>query len=96
MDWQWNDEAKYRAFGRPPDRASEASGRPLLSRSQPTEKSLSGGFLKGNHCNSHTPNGFAPTAPTDSNGDGMPDAWGLIRGLNPFVQDHNGTQLSLQ
>jgi hypothetical protein len=26
----------------------------------------------------------------------MPDAWETARGLNPFVQDHNGTQLSMR
>lgn len=36
----------------------------------------------------------APTAPADSDGDGMPDAWESANGLNPQVQDHNGTQLS--
>ena len=37
-----------------------------------------------------------PTAPpADSDGDGMSDTWELARGLNPYVQDHNGTQLSM-
>ncbi|MEN9396950.1 MAG: hypothetical protein RLZ81_1480 [Pseudomonadota bacterium] len=42
------------------------------------------------------PPGAAPAAPADTDGDGMPDAWETARGLNPFVQDHNGTQLSMQ
>lgn len=37
----------------------------------------------------------APMPPVDSDGDGMPDAWELAYGLNPAVQDHNGTQLSM-
>ena len=35
-----------------------------------------------------------PTAPTDSDNDGMPNDWETNNGLNPSVQDHNGTQLS--
>ncbi|MDP4820902.1 MAG: fibronectin type III domain-containing protein [Saprospiraceae bacterium] len=34
-------------------------------------------------------------APTDSDSDGMPDSWEIANGLNPMVQDHNGTALSL-
>jgi len=34
-------------------------------------------------------------APTDSDNDGMPDDWELAHGLNPQVQDHNGTNLSV-
>ncbi|MBK9238337.1 MAG: hypothetical protein IPO19_21180 [Rhodoferax sp.] len=41
------------------------------------------------------PPGPTPPAPLDSDGDGMPDAWELSHGLNPLVQDHNGTQLSM-
>ena len=37
----------------------------------------------------------APTPPVDADGDGMPDAWEEANGLNPAVQDHNGTQLSM-
>lgn len=33
-------------------------------------------------------------AATDTDQDGMPDAWETSRGLNPNVQDHNGSQLS--
>jgi pectate lyase len=36
----------------------------------------------------------APQAPTDSDSDGMPDAWEQENGLNPQAQDHNGTELS--
>ncbi len=35
-------------------------------------------------------------SPMDSDNDGMPDDWERARGLNPMVQDHNGTQLSTQ
>ena len=35
-----------------------------------------------------------PIAPTDSDDDGMPNDWETNNGLNPSVQDHNGTQLS--
>ncbi len=35
------------------------------------------------------------SAPVDSDGDGMPDAWETARGLNPNVADHNGTNLSV-
>ncbi|MBK6294372.1 MAG: hypothetical protein IPF55_08690 [Rhodoferax sp.] len=41
------------------------------------------------------PPGPTPPAPLDTDGDGMPDAWELSHGLNPLVQDHNGTQLSM-
>lgn len=36
-----------------------------------------------------------PAAPLDSDGDGMPDNWENLHGLNPQAQDHNGTQLSV-
>lgn len=42
------------------------------------------------------PPGIPPPAPVDTDGDGMPDAWESAHGLNPQLQDHNGTQLSLQ
>ncbi|MEZ4406730.1 MAG: hypothetical protein R3A52_09665 [Polyangiales bacterium] len=35
------------------------------------------------------------TAPTDSDNDGMPNAWETAHGLNPNVADHNGTNLSM-
>lgn len=37
----------------------------------------------------------APTAPLDSDLDGMPDAWEVANGLNPNLQDHNGMTLSI-
>lgn len=37
----------------------------------------------------------APEPPADRDNDGMPDNWEIKHGLNPDVQDHNGTQLSL-
>jgi len=36
-----------------------------------------------------------PTAPDDTDEDGMPDYWEMAQGLNPEVQDHNGTDLSV-
>ncbi len=39
--------------------------------------------------------GSPPPAPVDTDNDGMPDAWEQSYGLNPSVQDHNGTQLSV-
>jgi hypothetical protein len=36
----------------------------------------------------------APPPPTDNDNDGMPNDWEVANGLNPTVQDHNGTQLS--
>jgi hypothetical protein len=35
-----------------------------------------------------------PTPPADTDNDGMPNDWETANGLNPNVQDHNGTQLS--
>lgn len=35
-----------------------------------------------------------PTAPTDTDNDGMPNDWETANGLSTSVQDHNGTQLS--
>lgn len=37
----------------------------------------------------------APAAPADSDNDGMPDSWETAHGLNPNLQDHNGTGLSV-
>lgn len=39
--------------------------------------------------------GTAPAAPADTDNDGMPDAWEAAHGLNPAVQDHNGTSVSV-
>lgn len=36
----------------------------------------------------------APPPPVDADNDGMPNDWETANGLNPNVQDHNGTQLS--
>ncbi|MCA0232176.1 MAG: T9SS type A sorting domain-containing protein [Bacteroidetes bacterium] len=36
----------------------------------------------------------APPPPADTDNDGMPNDWETANGLNPSVQDHNGTQLS--
>ena len=35
--------------------------------------------------------GAAPTAPLDTDADGMPDTWERAHGTNPTAQDHNGT-----
>jgi hypothetical protein len=37
----------------------------------------------------------APAPPLDTDADGMPDAWEAGHGLDPRVQDHNDTHLSL-
>lgn len=37
---------------------------------------------------------FNQVAPSDSDGDGMPDYWETAHGLNASVSDHNGTTLS--
>ena len=39
--------------------------------------------------------GLPPAAPPDADGDGMPDLWEIERGLDPALQDHNGTNLSV-
>jgi hypothetical protein len=36
-----------------------------------------------------------PPAPVDTDADGMPDEWERAHGLDPSVQDHNGTALSV-
>jgi len=41
-----------------------------------------------------TYNGAPPSPPTDTDDDGMPDAWETAKGLDPAAQDHNGTALS--
>jgi hypothetical protein len=38
--------------------------------------------------------GSPPAAPTDTDGDGMPDWWEIDKGLDPKVANHNGTELS--
>jgi len=38
--------------------------------------------------------GAPPSAPADTDGDGMPDAWEIVKGLNPNVANHNAHQLS--
>ena len=40
--------------------------------------------------------GSPPAAPTDTDNDGMPDAWEIAKGLNPNVANHNATTLSAQ
>ncbi len=37
-----------------------------------------------------------PAPPIDSDNDGMPDYWETANGLNPQVEDHNNTELSLK
>ena len=43
----------------------------------------------------HIVNPNPPESPSDKDNDGMPDYWEAAHGLNPDVQDHNGTELSL-
>lgn len=38
--------------------------------------------------------GAAPTAPPDTDADGMPDTWEIAKGLNPLSANHNATTLS--
>ena len=38
--------------------------------------------------------GPAPVAPTDTDGDGMPDAWEIVKGTNPTVANTNARTLS--
>lgn len=40
--------------------------------------------------------GSAPVAPVDTDSDGMPDEWETAHGLDPQIQDHNGTTLSTE
>ncbi|MBK8695395.1 MAG: hypothetical protein IPN17_24755 [Deltaproteobacteria bacterium] len=39
--------------------------------------------------------GAGPAAPTDTDNDGMPNAWETAHGTNPSVADHNGTTVSV-
>jgi hypothetical protein len=38
--------------------------------------------------------GSPPSPPTDTDNDGMPDAWEISKGLNPNVANANATDLS--
>ena len=38
--------------------------------------------------------GLPPSAPLDTDNDGMPDAWEATHGLSPVIADHNATNLS--
>lgn len=42
------------------------------------------------------PEGRALAAPEDTDADGMPDSWEGAVGLNPALQDNNGTQISME
>ncbi|WP_137144837.1 Ig-like domain-containing protein [Mycolicibacterium sp. CR10] len=66
----------------------------LQSISQDTIASASPNTNPANDALLPAYSGAPPAAPADTDGDGMPDAWEIVRGLNPNAANHNASHLS--